>query len=93
MMETYLDRSFVDTLIPLHNKIINAVNATAASNLALVRYRINALHGGNLAFADFHVTPPLGSNIAEGWGIRIRVGRQGQQERRKASGRRLKWWL
>ncbi len=62
---TNLDKSFVDTLIPLHNSIINPVNATAARNLTFVRYTINALHGGNLAFADFHVTPPFGSNISD----------------------------
>lgn len=64
--ETNLDKSFVDTLMPLHNNIINPVNTTAARNLAFVRYTMNALHGGSLAFADFHVTPPLGSNIFEG---------------------------
>ncbi len=62
---TNLDKSFVDTLMPLHNNIIRPVNATAARNLTFVRDTINALHGGNLAFADFHVTPPFGSNISD----------------------------
>lgn len=88
-VETYLDRSFVDALIPLHNKIIKAVKAIAARSRALVRYRINALHGGNLALADFHETPPLGNNIATVERTRIRVGRLAQHQRRRTSGRRL----
>lgn len=51
--------------MPLHNNIINPVKAIAASTRTLVRYTMNALHGGNLALADFHVTPPFGNNISK----------------------------
>ena len=60
MGRTHLDICVVETVMPLHNRIIRPVSATATSNLVRVRKTINAFHGGNLALADFQVTPPFG---------------------------------
>ena len=59
----YFDICCVDTLIPLHNKIIRPVSATATRNLVRVKNIIMAFQGGNLDLADFQVTPPLGKSI------------------------------
>jgi hypothetical protein len=37
--------------------------ATAMRNRGRVSQTVMAFHGGNLARADFHVTPPFGSSI------------------------------
>lgn len=51
--------------MPLHSNTIKPVNATATKNRVRVRIFSNVLHGGNLAFADFHVTPPFGMSIVK----------------------------
>ena len=53
----------VDTLIPLHSRIITVVNAIEARNRVRVKRISSARHGGRRALADFHVIPPLGSSI------------------------------
>jgi len=63
---TYFCISAADLLIPRHSRIIRPVTATEMRNRGRVRRTTTALHGGNLAFADFHVTPPLGSSIFAG---------------------------
>lgn len=65
-METdsaYLCISDADLLIPLHNRISKPAIATDTKKRVLVTSTRIALHGGNLALADFHVTPPLGRSI------------------------------
>lgn len=64
--QAYFDISRVDTVIPLHNKTISPVRATATRNRVRVKNINIAFHGGNLALADFQVTPPLGRSIADG---------------------------
>jgi hypothetical protein len=59
---TNFDISFVDTMIPLHSRMIRPANATATRNRVLVKKTIRARHGGNRDFADFHVVP-FGSSI------------------------------
>lgn len=60
---SYLCISAADVLIPCHNKTTRPAKATNTRNLVLVRKCITARDGGSLDFADFHVTPPLGSSI------------------------------
>ena len=60
---THLCISDADLVIPLHNKInIPAMVIDTKKRVLVTSTRI-ALHGGNLALADFHVTPPLGRSI------------------------------
>lgn len=51
--------------MPLHNKTIRPVKATATRNRVRVKNINTAFHGGNLALADFQVTPPFGRIIAD----------------------------
>ena len=60
---TYFDISRVDTVIPLHNKTMRPVRATATRNRVRVKNINTAFQGGNLALADFQLTPPLGSSM------------------------------
>lgn len=62
-LATYFDISRVDTVIPLHNKTIRPVRATATRNRVRVKNIKMAFHGGSLDLADFQFTPPLGSNM------------------------------
>lgn len=65
-LSTYFDISRVDTVMPLHNKTMRPVRATATRNRVRVKNIKMAFHGGSLDLADFQFTPPLGSNIAVG---------------------------
>jgi hypothetical protein len=78
-----LDISPVDTKIPLHNRMINPVKATAIKSLVRVRNINTAFHGGNLARADFQFTPPFGSIMAN-----LERGEKGRK-RRASSERRI----
>lgn len=60
---THLCISDADLLIPLHNKINNPTIAIDTKKRVLVTSTKTALHGGSLALADFHVTPPLGRSM------------------------------
>lgn len=60
---THLCIPDADLLIPRHNKMIKPVMASEARNRVRVTRTSRARQGGSLALADFHVTPPLGSNI------------------------------
>jgi hypothetical protein len=60
---SYLCISDADVLTPLHSSTTRPTNATDSKKRVRVRTTHIALTGGSLAFADFHVTPPLGSNI------------------------------
>jgi hypothetical protein len=71
----YFDICCVDTLIPLHNRIIRPVKATATRNLVRVKNISVAFQGGKLALADFQVTPPLGRSM-----FAKRVGENVQSE-------------
>lgn len=51
--------------MPRHSRIIRPVTATDTRKRGRVSKTTTARHGGNLARADFHVTPPLGSSIVE----------------------------
>ncbi|CAG8953122.1 hypothetical protein HYFRA_00003320 [Hymenoscyphus fraxineus] len=55
--------SDADVLTPLHNNNMTPVRATHSRNRVRVINTHIALVGGSCAFADFHVTPPLGSNM------------------------------
>lgn len=65
-VRAYLETSRVDTVIPRHSNVMRPIMARAARKRVLVRKTKTALQGGNLAFADFHVTPPFGNNIFVG---------------------------
>jgi hypothetical protein len=45
-------------------RISNPVKAIETKKRVRVNKTTIALHGGNLAFADFQLTPPLGNNIS-----------------------------
>lgn len=62
----YLCISDADLLMPRQNRIIKPVRATDTRKRVLVTRNSTALHGGSLALADFHVTPPLGRSIFAG---------------------------
>lgn len=49
--------------MPLQSNTINATSAIANIVLVRIRNATSARHGGILARADFHVTPPFGSSI------------------------------
>jgi hypothetical protein len=51
-------------LTPLHSNKTIPVSATHSKNRVRVRKTHIALVGGSCAFADFHVTPPLGRSMA-----------------------------
>lgn len=60
---THLCISEADLLIPRHIKISRPVMARVMRKRVRVRSTTSALHGGNLALADFHVIPPFGRSI------------------------------
>jgi hypothetical protein len=60
---THFCISDAELLIPRHNKTIRPVMARDIKKRVLVTRTRIARHGGNLALADFHVTPPFGSSI------------------------------
>lgn len=64
-IQTYLCISDADTLSHFQSNITNPANAIEIKNLVLVNNTTRALHGGSLAFADFQLTPPFGSNMFE----------------------------
>jgi hypothetical protein len=51
-------------LTPLHSNKTIPASATHSKNRVRVRKTHIALVGGSCAFADFHVTPPLGRSMA-----------------------------
>jgi len=55
--------SDADVLTPLHNNKTIPASATQSKNRVRVRNTHIALVGGSWAFADFHVTPPLGRSM------------------------------
>lgn len=63
---TYFCISAADLLIPRHSRMIRPVTAMVMRKRVRVSRTTSALHGGNLALADFHVTPtpPLGRSMA-----------------------------
>jgi hypothetical protein len=56
--------SDADVLTPLHSNKTTPASATHSKNRVRVRKTHIALVGGSCAFADFHVTPPLGRSMA-----------------------------
>jgi hypothetical protein len=77
----HLDISPVDTKIPLHNRMISPVKATAIKSLVRVRNINTAFHGGSLARADFQLTPPFGS-------IMVNLGRREVEGKRRRAPQR-----
>jgi hypothetical protein len=51
--------------MPRHKSTTKPVAASDTRKRVLVNNTTTARHGGNLARVDFHVTPPLGSNIVD----------------------------
>jgi hypothetical protein len=62
-VSSYLCISDADVLTPLQSNKTIPAKAKHSRNRVRVRNTHIALVGGRLAFADFHVTPPFGSNI------------------------------
>lgn len=61
---SHLCISDADVLTPLHSNKTIPASATHSKNRVRVRKTHIALVGGSCAFADFHVTPPLGRSMA-----------------------------
>ena len=61
---SHLCISDADVLTPLHSNKTTPASATHSKNRVRVRKTHIALVGGSCAFADFHVTPPLGRSMA-----------------------------
>lgn len=61
---SHLCISDADVLSPLQSSSTRPTSATDTRKRVRVTTTHIALKGGSLAFADFHVTPPLGSSIA-----------------------------
>jgi hypothetical protein len=61
---SHLCISDADVLNPLQSSSTRPTSATDTRKRVRVRTTHIALKGGSLAFADFHVTPPLGRSIA-----------------------------
>ena len=53
----------VPTLIPLHSRTMTVVRASTAKTRVRKKNANRTRHVGNLAFADFQLTPPFGNSI------------------------------
>lgn len=63
-MHPYLCISAAELQIPFHSSSSRPVKVREMRNRGRETSEVRSLTGGNLALADFHVTPPLGSNIS-----------------------------
>ncbi|OJD09645.1 hypothetical protein AJ78_08998 [Emergomyces pasteurianus Ep9510] len=94
MGQPYLCISAAELLIPFHSSNTIPVRAREMINRGRETRATRSLKGGNLALVDFHVTPPLGSNISrrtradwrEATTERMGNGMDVRRERRRRSG-------
>lgn len=66
---SYLCISDADLLTPRHMRISRPVKAMETKKRVRVNKTMTALHGGNLALADFQLTPPFGNNMMKDDGM------------------------
>jgi hypothetical protein len=63
---SHLCISDADLLTPRHMRMSRPVKAMDTKKRVRVNKTRIALHGGNLALADFQLTPPFGSSMMRG---------------------------